>query len=172
MALQAGFTVGAHLDRARPTIGQRWATLALVLAALVLLWWLPDGPIQALGGKMGWEVVYRLFMAAYGLFFPAYVLYAVVPWALGMGPLPRSGRLVAAGTVAAVLPMVAAGFLADQEQWLPLALGLLLAGAAVTFVQRRRHAADSGTATAATEHGRDGPDPVEAPSPPGAHADG
>lgn len=140
LAIQAGFTLAVHLREAKLSTPQRGLTAGLAIAALATLWSLPAGPISWADGMLAWEVVYRLFLSAYGLFFPAYVLYAVVPGALGMGPLPRAGRAVVAITIALVLPMYALGFIARQEQWLPLALGLVLAGAFITFAMRRRAA--------------------------------
>lgn len=140
LALQGGFTLAAHLRESDLTLPQRGGTLALTLAALATMWSLPTGPIAWADGMLAWEVVYRVFLSAYGLYFPAYVLYAMVPLALGLGPLPRAGRAVAACTLAVVTPMYGMGFIARQEQWLPLALGLVLAGAFVTFVMRRRNA--------------------------------
>ncbi|MEO1279288.1 MAG: hypothetical protein AAFV77_10065 [Planctomycetota bacterium] len=67
----------------------------------------------------------------------------MVPSALGMGRMPRAGRAVTAITIAAVLPLYGLGFIALEEQWLPLALGLVLAGAFITFALRRR-AAEAG----------------------------
>jgi len=137
LALQAGFTLAAHLREAGLTPVERGITLGIALAAIAGAWILPAGPIAWADGMRAWEVVYRLFMAAYGLLFPAYVLYAVVPGWLGLGPLPRMGRAVAVLTIAAVLPMYALGFIAREEQWLPLALGLVLGGAFATFAARR-----------------------------------
>jgi hypothetical protein len=140
LTIQAGFTLAVHLREAKLGNAQRGITLGLTVAALAALWSLPDGPIPWADGMLAWEVVYRLFMSAYGLFFPAYVLFAVVPDAMKMGPMTRAGRAVTAVTIAAVLPMYAMGFIARQEQWLPLALGLVLGGAFVTFAMRRRAA--------------------------------
>ncbi len=138
MAIQAGFTLAVHLREAKLSTSQRGVTLGLTIAAFATLWSLPDGPIPWADDMLAWEVVYRLFMSAYGLFFPAYVLFAVVPDAMKMGPMPRTGRAVTAITIAAVLPLYTLGFIARQEQWLPLALGLVLGGAFITFTMRRR----------------------------------
>lgn len=140
LALQGGFTLAVHLRESKLTLGQRGITLGLTIAALAVLWSLPDGPIPWADEMHAWEVVYRLFLSAYGLFFPAYVLYAMVPSAMRMGPMTPAGRAVVVVTMAGVLPMFAMGFIARQEQWLPLAFGLVLAGAFVTFTLRRRAA--------------------------------
>lgn len=140
LALQGGFTLAVHLRESKLRMTERGLTLGLTIAALAAVWMLPAGPIAWADGMLAWEVVYRLFMSAYGLFFPAYVLYAVVPDALKMGPLPRAGRAVIAIAIAAVLPMYSLGFIARQEQWLPLAFGLVLGAAFVTFAMRRRAA--------------------------------
>lgn len=138
LALQGGFTLAVHLRESKLTFAERGVTLGLTLVALAAAWSLPTGPISWADGMLAWEVVYRMFLSAYGLFFPAYVLFAMVPAGLGLGPLTRVGRAVVAVTVALVLPMYAMGFIARQEQWLPLAFGLVLAGACITFILRRR----------------------------------
>ncbi|OAB62879.1 hypothetical protein AY599_00725 [Leptolyngbya valderiana BDU 20041] len=140
MALQAGFTLAVHLREAKLSIAERGLTLGLTIAAMAGALALPVGPIAWADGMLAWEVIYRLFMSAYGLFFPAYVLYAMMPTALSMGPMTRGARAVTTITMAAVLPMYALGFIAREEQWLPLAFGLVLAGAFVTFIMRRRAA--------------------------------
>lgn len=144
LAVQAGFTLAVHLREANLKLTERGITLGLTAAALATLWSLPDGPIPWADNMLAWEVVYRLFMSAYGLFFPAYVLFAVAPDAMKMGPMPRAGRAVTAITIAAVLPLYTLGFIARQEQWLPLALGLVLGGAFITFTMRRRAGAAHG----------------------------
>lgn len=144
IALQAGFTLAVHLREAKLNLPQRGITLGLAVAAFVALWTLPTGRIPWADDMLAWEVVYRLFMSAYGLFFPAYVLFAVVPDAMKMGPMPKAGRAVTAVTIAAVLPLYTLGFIARQEQWLPLALGLVLGGAFITFTMRRRAGAAHG----------------------------
>lgn len=136
--LQSAFTVSVHSREGFGKRGGLLPSVALAVAAIVLAWLLPKGPIPWADNMLGREVVYRLFMSAYGLFFPAYVLFAVVPDAMKMGPLPKAGRAVTAVTIAAVLPLYTLGFIARQEQWLPLALGLLLGGAFITFTMRRR----------------------------------
>lgn len=141
-ALQGGFTLAVHLRESGLSVPERGMTLALVLGALVAMWALPAEPIEWADGMLAWEVVYRAFLSAYGLFFPAYVLYAIVPGALKLGPMPGAGRMVVAITMALVLPMYGMGFIARREEWLPLALGLILAGAFITFTMRRR--AESG----------------------------
>ncbi|UYV12882.1 MAG: hypothetical protein NCW75_01010 [Phycisphaera sp.] len=140
LAIQAGFTLAVHLREAKLNLPQRGITLGVTVATFVTLWSLPDGPIPWADDMLAWEIVYRLFMSAYGLFFPVYVLFAVVPDALKMGSMPRAGRAVTAVTIAAVMPLYTLGFIARQEQWLPLALGLILGGAFVTFTMRRRAA--------------------------------
>ncbi|NRA58824.1 MAG: hypothetical protein HRU13_11985 [Phycisphaerales bacterium] len=138
LAVQGGFTLAVHLRESKLTLPQRGITLGLTIAALAASWSLPAGRLGWAGDMLAWEVVYRLFLSAYGLFFPAYVLFAMVPSALGMGPMPSAGRAVTAITIAAVLPLYGLGFIALEEQWLPLALGLVLAGAFITFALRRR----------------------------------
>lgn len=144
LALQSTFTIGVHTREGfnKP----QWLiwSYVLAIAAGVLVWFLPTGPIPWADDMLAWEVVYRLFMSAYGLFFPAYVLFAVVPDAMKMGPMPKAGRAVTAVTIAAVLPLYTLGFIARQEQWLPLALGLVLGGAFITFTMRRRAGAAHG----------------------------
>jgi len=138
LALQGGFTIAVHLREAKLSMPERAVTLLLTLGGLLASWGLPNGMLPWASNMLAWEVVYRLFLSAYGLFFPAYVLYAMVPDALGLGPMPRLARLVTSITIGVVLPMYAMGFVAREEQWLPLAFGLVLGGAFITFVMRRR----------------------------------
>lgn len=144
LVIQSTFTIGVHTREGLATDTRIFGSYALAIAAGVLVWFLPAGPIPWADNMLAWEVVYRLFMSAYGLFFPAYVLFAVVPDALKMGPMPKAGRAVTAVTIAAVLPLYTLGFIARQEQWLPLALGLILGGAFITFTMRRRAGAAHG----------------------------
>ncbi len=138
LVIQSTFTVGVHIREGLGRNSRALGGFVLAVAAGLLVWLLPSGPISWADNMLAWEVVYRLFMSAYGLFFPAYVLFAVVPGAMKMGPMPRAGRAVTAITIAAVLPLYTLGFIARQEQWLPLALGLVLGGAFITFTMRRR----------------------------------
>lgn len=147
LALQGGFTLAVHLRESKLTVAQRGITLGLTIAALAAVWSLPSGPLEWADGMRAWEVVYRLFMAAYGLFFPAYVLFAMVPTALGMGALPKAGRALTGSTIAVALPLYGLGFIARQEQWLPLAFGIVLAGAFGTFIMRRRTASRTNEAS-------------------------
>ncbi len=140
LAIQSIFTVGVHMREGLRHPKWIIGSVSLAVAAGAIAWALPAGPIPWADNMLAWEVVYRLFMSAYGLFFPAYVLYAMVPDALKMGPMTKAGRAVTAVTIAAVLPMYALGFIAREEQWLPLALGLILGGACITFTLRRRAA--------------------------------
>ena len=82
IALQSAFTVAAHLDvhgETRPSTGFR---IVLPLAAVIvvaLLLRLLVGAVPAYHGMTTGEAVYRLFLAFYGLAFPAYVWLVAIP---------------------------------------------------------------------------------------------
>lgn len=132
MLLQALFTVGVHFHRLDAGIGtgagHAGVTLACVVAA-GLGWLHPSLP--RVGGLEGGEVAYRVFMAFYGLLFPAYVWIAMIPTRDGHsgfgGQTGRRKRWTWAFAVGVAAPMYWLGFVARQELWLALGLGVVLA---------------------------------------------
>jgi len=117
MLVQVAFTMALHL---RPlaakdaSISIRWTTLALSLAAIAI-------PVAAERGastivaSVRNEDVYRIFMAFYGLVFPAYVWICMIPMR-GVSVRTRHLALLLAILVAA--PMMWLGFIAGKMIWL------------------------------------------------------
>jgi len=131
IAVQSGFTWMVHL-RALPKIKKSdvpiWIVATLLAVTMGILVWIPgleiyNGPYAKL---LTGEVIYRAFMAFYGLVFPAYVWVCMVP--LGRpapGPVPRS--LIAWGTgVLIAAPMFWMGFIEGKMGWLGPGLGVVL----------------------------------------------
>jgi hypothetical protein len=122
MAAQTGFTWMAHL-RAQPKLRRGdssiWIIAALIALAASIIVWVPSleqfqqSHFEMLTG----EAIYRIFMAFYGLVFPAYVWLCIIP-----------GRSVKAW-IAAVLvaaPMFWLGFIVGTMWWLGLGLVVVL----------------------------------------------
>ena len=131
---QWGFTVRVHLDRIRTLPGA--SAKRPILAAVALLSGL--GGLLAMqlpthAGLTGGEIIYRAFMSAYGLVFPAYMLYRVVVH----GTATIGLRLMwIAITLAA--PMFWLGFMERQAIWLVPGLGLVILGAIVLRAKRKQ----------------------------------
>lgn len=87
------------------------------------------------------EVVYRLFMAFYGLVAPAYVLICVIPYrrAAPVASLPastgadltRAKLWCCAAAIILAAPIYTGGFLFDVTWMLPVGVGVILAGRGV-----------------------------------------
>ncbi|QBG48553.1 hypothetical protein EGM51_14505 [Verrucomicrobia bacterium S94] len=127
------FTVTVHLDRIRtlPGIGARKKGLAVLLIPAGMIGaFVPELPMYQ--GLTAGEIVYRLFMSAYGLIFPAYMLYRVIvrkkaaasPWVMWIAMLCTS-------------PFFWMGFIERQSVWLLPGLALLIAGAIFQKAKRR-----------------------------------
>lgn len=142
---QLTFTALAHLreiGRMRPKRAWPWiATACLIALAMVgasLLDYWPDLPdFQA--SLASPELYYRVFMAAYGLVFPAYVWICMIPTPGGhsglAGPQGRRKLLVWAGACGVAAPLYWMGFVQLQEFFLvPGLLIVLLA----RFAARQR----------------------------------
>lgn len=119
-------------------VGLAVVGLAVGLAALLVS---DDLRHRAFGNETGWanpllggEVVYRCFMAFYGLVFPAYV--AIVAW-----PVEKGGRVIARQTVmvfVAVLLLAVwfywAGFVERHTWQVAIGVGVVVVGAVVARV--------------------------------------
>lgn len=96
-------------------------TLPFVYAILIglNLAWLPeDLRLSWLNDMPLFEAIYRTFMGAYGLVFPAYVWICVVPTADGHSG-PRRDKMTAfVAAVALASPFFFMGFLMRQTEWL------------------------------------------------------
>ena len=144
IAVQAAFTVVTHaysVYETAPT-ARRWARLLagaiiIVAFALALRWvalWFPV--YQGVRGQRlnSLELIYRLFMAFYGLVFPAYVWLFMVPAMRRRRPIavrpPRGGMLIYFGAVLALAaPFFWLGFV-EGQMW------LLVPGLALVLVSR------------------------------------
>ena len=133
LLVQLAFTIGIHC--ANP-LGEGAArsmsrAIAFMLAALACGYaaFIATLDLQPRKYESG-ELVYRLFMAFYGLVFPAYVWLAVIPSPHAKPPM-RSLAVFAAATVLAV-PFYWLGFIDQKMIWLlPGLLIVLLARLAV-----------------------------------------
>jgi hypothetical protein len=132
-AVQAAFTVVAHTDSVHEAAGAsvHWlkttaGAVAIVGLALALRWVAQRYPVYH--GFRGQtlatiELIYRVFMAFYGLVFPAYVWLFMVPALRRRRPVavrpPRGGILIYfAAVVALAAPFFWMGFIEGQMKWL------------------------------------------------------
>jgi len=135
MMLQSAFTVALH-SRA---IAERWRgkaqagllilAIALVIVFLAGVW----GAGVSFGGHNAGELIYRLFMAFYGLVAPAYVWICMVPTRGGLAVSPRQKLLVTFAAVAVAAPMMWMGFIGDQMIWLAPGLAVVLLAKVMTL---------------------------------------
>ena len=131
LGAQAAFTIAVHrraVDRTR--VGWK-ATLPILIVAL------GAAPIAietglSRGAFGGGEVVYRSFMGAYGLVFPAYVLIAH----LAGNSRARTPYRLALGAVIVAAPAFWMGFIESEELW--LAPGLLIVMACAVWTRAHR----------------------------------
>jgi hypothetical protein len=142
MAVQLGYTAGVHfaaLDWRPPFTDTAKVGGAVVgfLAGLV------PGAVGLFAGQLAYtglsrgEIVYRLFMAFYGLAVPAYAWLCMVP-AAGVQAPPDRGRVrVFALAVIVAGPMYWMGFIERQWVWLVPGVAVVLL-ARVLVVRRRR----------------------------------
>ena len=131
IALQLGFTSGVHgaflaEDAPHPALRQRSnAMVMLMAAALGVL--AASVHVPAIAGLSGFEVVYRGFLAFYGLVFPAYVLVCAMP--IGASNAPNKILLrVFAGTVLVAAPFYWLAFMERQYAWALAGVGIVIAG--------------------------------------------
>ena len=141
IALQTGFTVVAHLDSLQTTApAPRLRSLVLPAAGIVVIalglrvfqqrFPTYHSPLSADGSLLTAEVIYRAFMAFYGLVFPAYVWLFVVPRRVrgggrAAGAAPTRGQAVYFFAVTLLAaPMYWMAFIEGRMAW--LAPGLLV----------------------------------------------
>jgi hypothetical protein len=121
VAVQAGFTVAAHVRYA----GRRFAEIPVEQATvlILLMMGLLVGAFILVGreltyhGLSGAELSYRLFMAFYGLVFPAYAWICVVP-TRGLAEVPRRAVMTFILATLIAAPMYWMGFIERQMVWL------------------------------------------------------
>lgn len=129
VAMQLGFTIAAH-DRSladHPGRGlgvSPWSGLAFLVGAGLAL---AAGFLRlGLHGLEGHEVVYRGFMAFYGLIFPAYVWCCMIP--AGWTGEPTRRRLLAfGGAVVLAAPFFYLGMMMRETWWLLPGVSIVLA---------------------------------------------
>lgn len=139
MVAQAAFTIHAHLGMAgRVSAGRLrsggstngWLVATIVLASMVLgavAKSLPD-----YGGLSGAEIIYRLFMAFYGLVFPAYLLVCARIGSANAG-LRRRIVLLFCFAVGVAAPMYWMGFIERRTWWLVPGIVCVLGAAAAAW---------------------------------------
>ena len=147
LAIQAAFTVVAHTDavaKSADSPPSRWWKLAagaaaIVGVALLMRWVALQFPLyHGLRGQTlnSSELIYRVFMAFYGLVFPTYVWLFMVPSLRHRRPVaarpPRTATLVFfAGVVVLAAPGFWMGFIEGQMLWMLPALALILVSRAL-----------------------------------------
>ena len=146
LAIQAVFTVIAHGSSLGATATDRgwWSktilTTAAILGVALLLRWIgqhyPTYP-GLFGRRLdSFELMYRIFMAFYGLVFPTYVWLFMVPALRRRRPVaarpPRTGTVIFfAGVIILAAPGFWMGFIEGRMLWLLPALTLILLSRAV-----------------------------------------
>lgn len=121
LGLQVAYTVVVHGRELRRPF-ERFAVAPAVAIAIVAAAWFVArwSPFSA------FEVGYRIFMAFYGLAFPAYVWLCMVPtWRDPVGPARRDWTVLAAA-VALATPFYWLGFLENRPVWLIPGLAVVL----------------------------------------------
>ncbi|HEY2586853.1 MAG TPA: hypothetical protein VGI81_14000 [Tepidisphaeraceae bacterium] len=128
MIVQAAFTLSVHTRSFVATATRRGPVLMVVIVAqLALFVGLGANLLPRYHGLDAGEVIYRLFMAFYGLVFPAYVWLCIVPGRDGSaGVTPAKARALVLGILVAA-PMFWMGFIENRMAWLiPGLLAVLL----------------------------------------------
>jgi hypothetical protein len=143
LAVQCGYTIGVHwramgwgrqvaADPGRMLGGLVGFAAALfpLLASNIAVRYVPLRMTQQ-------ELVYRLFLAFYGLIFPAYVWLCMIPHR-GAAPERRQVRLFLLAILAAA-PMYWLGFVEGDMKWLVPGVGVVLAMRIPLLFEPRRH---------------------------------
>ncbi|MDF7800319.1 hypothetical protein P4C99_12650 [Pontiellaceae bacterium B1224] len=119
---QAFFSIHVHLNRMRtlPDARHKQPLLIVILVVAGCIGILAP-VLPGYTGLSGGEIIYRFFMSAYGLVFPAYLLYRVIA---------RKSRTPFMWiAMALALPFYWMGFIEGQTIWLVPGIGLLFVGA-------------------------------------------
>lgn len=156
MIVQLGFTIAAHERGAEDEYrrakfgGEQWRIAAFVVG-LALAFAVRFVLVPSRGVMTGGEVVYRCFMAFYGLVFPAYVW--ICAWPVGEARGPGKARIgLAAIAVAAAGPFYWWGFLDQRAPMLWWGVGIVIVAGLIARV-------------IPGERGHSGPDGAEVPAP-------
>jgi hypothetical protein len=134
MFCQWVFTVRVHLDRIRtiPAAQKKRPQLMLLLLISAGIGAIAI-KLPGYAGLSGGEVIYRGFMSAYGLLFPAYMLYRVVLARKGKAPLSVLMMWIA---IALASPMFWIGFIERQTIWLIPGMVIVLLGPIARLLRR------------------------------------
>ena len=121
------FTVRAHLDQIR-TLPNAQSKRPLLLIVILLAGLIGSFAIRlpAHAGLTGGELIYRTFMSAYGLLFPAYILYRVIRARKNNAPVGLPAMWIA---IALATPLFWMGFMERQAFWLTPGMGIIILGA-------------------------------------------
>lgn len=125
IAFQSAMTVGAHMRELREQYARplaRSTCWALVAVGAAATWGL--GTLLALAPRS--PLGYQLFMSAYALVFPAWLLCE-----MGAASISR-GRIIAIATIAAAGWFFWAGYMEHRSEMVPIGVGIVLAGAAIS----------------------------------------
>jgi hypothetical protein len=122
---QLGYTTELHRTRPDPRTGHvrraqfGWGEFGMLAGFATVF-------LPRVGALSSGEVIYRCFMAFYGLVFPAYVWICVIPLREGNPPPTRVQIVTWIIAVAAAAPMFWMGFIARETSWLAPGLGVVL----------------------------------------------
>lgn len=158
VVVQLAFTILVHLlcwmRPTRDSRAMRGAKSIAIAAAVVLVGFgapMVAHVIPPIAGLSGYEVMYRTYMAFYGLVFPAYVWICMIPTRdAHSGTLGSRGQrklAVLGATILIALPFYWMGFIERQTQYLAPGLGLLLASRLLVLGERRLKPGEPGEAT-------------------------
>lgn len=129
MLLQTVFTIFVHLRALPAGMSKPGLGFGLVVCGLLLLAGYNIGDRTYADLPLA-EVVYRSFMAFYGLVFPAYVWLCMIPTRDGhagmSGDAGRRKLLIMLGAVGVAAPFFWMGFIERETGWLAPGLGVVL----------------------------------------------
>ncbi len=131
IALQLGCTIAFHTHWAKdPTITRgrpMWLSFAAFAAGIILGY--AGFKVSGYAGLDAMELIYRCFMAFYGLVFPAYIWTCSTPWKSADAPPARVHWTALAAAVVIASPFYWLGFIERQTWW-------LAAGVAIVVIAR------------------------------------
>ncbi len=128
LVVQLLFTVSVHQEQiAASGLADRGRLLMVMLAGAAMVLGLVHPELPGVGEMSGAEVVYRCFMAFYGLVFPAYVWLVMIPRDGTDAPgFMRRALRVWALSVGIAAPMFWMGFIGGREIWLAPGIAVVL----------------------------------------------
>jgi len=115
MIVQSAYTISVHARAFLDTRPKSGGVLAMLISCqIALLAAFFSVGLPRIAGLDAGEVVYRVFMGFYGLLFPAYVWFFMLPARANRNALARAFLLA----VVVALPMYTAGFVLNRMVWL------------------------------------------------------